>query len=438
MAAKKIYPVRFAGLRGTRECDAAFRTADPEQWQRWLKHARDNKATTVVTCLCQASEEDTQRRRLKVHLSQKTDQCWLASWAFSGHEHAPDCRFYSVWPDERQAAIYAHDVVKAAADGQLVVRLPTGLQKKDAQERKPEAIPVSTGPVKQRRQPSMRLLGLLHLLWEQSAINVWHPAFDRKKRYPGWVSWRLNETAGRIRIGRIPLRQSLMLMAMKDSPQVAENRRIVKEAAGDSRRLIIISQLAAWSDAADERLQYTLPLGLFAGFPSLDLPDDVRARLSRSFTRELSDWRRGARVMIICETEPPETAYIRKDGRNVPRSSCRVIDAALMTVSPRYIPLDSHYEGMVEARMWEEKRACIKPLRYDGEEDVFPDFVLNDVPGTEALPMEVFGMTTPEYLQRKREKFAHYDAEYGKGNWWFWDVADKSEMPVLPSCSSKQ
>ena len=164
-------------------------------------------------------------------------------------------------------------MVKAAADGQLVVRLPTGLQKKDAQERKPEAIPVSTRPVKQRRQCSMRLLGLLHLLWEQSGINVWHHAFDRKKRYPGWVSWRLNETAGRIRIGRIPLRQSLMLMAMKDSPQVAENRRIAKEAAGDSRRLILISQLAAWSDAADERLQYTLPLGLFAGFPSLDLSE---------------------------------------------------------------------------------------------------------------------------------------------------------------------
>jgi Protein of unknown function (DUF1173). len=136
-----------------------------------------------------------------------------------------------------------------------------------------------------------------------------------------------------------------MLMAMKDSPQVAENRRIAKEAAGDSRRLIIISQLAAWSDAADERLQYTLPLGLFAGFPSLDLPDDVRARLSRSFTRELRDWRQGARVVIICETKPPETAFIRKDGRNVPRSSCRIIDAALMTVSPRYIPLNSRYEG---------------------------------------------------------------------------------------------
>ena len=43
MAAKKIYPVRFAGLRGTWECDAAFRTVDPEQLQRWLKHAHDNR-----------------------------------------------------------------------------------------------------------------------------------------------------------------------------------------------------------------------------------------------------------------------------------------------------------------------------------------------------------------------------------------------------------
>lgn len=438
MGRKKIYPVRFAGKRGTQECAADLRTENPEQWQRWLKHARDNKATTVVTCLCQAPEEDGPRRRLKVHLSQKTDQCWLASWAFSGHEHAQDCRFYSVWSDERLAAIYASDVLKAAADGQLVVRLPTGLQKKDAQERKTEAAPVSAGPVKRRRQPSMRLLGLLHLLWEQSGINVWHPAFDRKKRYPGWVSWRLNETAARIRIGRIPLQQSLILMAMKDSPQALKNRQVAKGAGSGSRRLILISQLAAWSDAAEERLQSTLPLGLFTGFPALDLPDDVRARLERSFSRELGDWRRGARVIVIGETEPPETVFIRRDGRNVPRSSCRVIDAALMTVSTRYIPLDSRYEEMVEARLWQEKRAFIKPLRYDGEEDVFPDFMLTDVPGTDALPMEVFGMNTPEYLQRKRVKTAIYDREYGADNWWQWEASGDHEGHCMPAFPSKK
>ncbi|PPC67093.1 hypothetical protein C1Y42_22385 [Pantoea sp. ICBG 985] len=432
MTAKKVYPVRFAGLRGTQECSASLRTDNPEQWQRWLKHARDNKATTVITCLCKAPEVDTNSRRLNVRLSQKTDQCCLASWAFSGHEHASDCRFYSVWPDERQAAIYTSDVVKAAPDGQLIVRLPTGLQKKDPVEQSQHGISVSTALGKRRRQPSMRLLGLLHLLWEQSGINVWHPAFDRKKRYPGWISWRLSETASRIRIGRLPLHQSLMLMAMKDSQQAELNRQITKVASSGSRRLIVISQLAAWSVAADERLQHTLPLGLFAGFPVLTLPQDVRERLSRSFSRELADWRRGAKVIVICEAEPPETTFVRKDGRNVPRITCRIIDAALMTVSPRFIPLDSRYEGEVEEKLWQEKRAFIKPLRYDGEEDVFPDFVLKDVPGVDGLPMEVFGMNTPEYLLRKHEKIGHYDSEFGQGNWWYWEATASMEMPPFP------
>jgi len=39
--------------------------------------------------------------------------------------------------------------------------------------------------------------------------------------------------------------------------------------------------------------------------------------------------------------------------------------------------------------------------------------VLKDVPGVDALSMEVFGMNTPEYLQRKQEKSVHYDVEYG-------------------------
>lgn len=76
-----------------------------------------------------------------------------------------------------------------------------------------------------------------------------------------------------------------MLMAMKDSPQAVQNRQVAKDAGSGSRRLILISQLAAWSDASGERLQSTLPLGLFAGFPALHLPDDVRVLLTRSFSR---------------------------------------------------------------------------------------------------------------------------------------------------------
>ncbi|MEI9629331.1 hypothetical protein V5051_25700, partial [Phytobacter diazotrophicus] len=59
-----------------------------------------------------------------------------------------------------------------------------------------------------------------------------------------------------------------------------------------------------------------------------------------------------------------------------------------------------------------------------------------NVHGCEALPMEVFGMNTTEYLLRKQKKMAHYDKEYGPGRWWQWDAAadpDGSSVPDFPS-----
>jgi len=135
----------------------------------------------VVACRCLPAENDPVKRRLKVHYSRDTEHCWLSSYAFTGNEHKPDCRFYSVWSDERQAEIYQGEAVRAAADGTIVVRLPTGLQKKAPSEVKPPENVSDDEPVKRKRRPSMTLLGLLHLLWEQSGINVWHPAFGKNR-----------------------------------------------------------------------------------------------------------------------------------------------------------------------------------------------------------------------------------------------------------------
>ncbi|WP_262390946.1 DUF1173 domain-containing protein [Pantoea alfalfae] len=82
--------------------------------------------------------------------------------------------------------------------------------------------------------------------------------------------------------------------------------------------------------------------------------------------------------------------------------------------------------------LWQQKRRFIKPLRYDSEEDVFTDFVLKDFSGVDALPMEMFGMSSLEYLQRRQVKTSHYEAECGPGRWWYWDVAAKSDIPAFP------
>ncbi|MCW0351048.1 DUF1173 domain-containing protein [Pantoea ananatis] len=432
MAKKKTYAVKFCYLKGNSEvqseADEDFQRNHSGEWLKWLTKARQNKKTTVVTCLCRTPETEPPQRRLKVSLSEDSSRGWLSSFAYTGHQHNPDCRFYSVWADPRQAEIYQSDVVTAEEDGTILVRLPTGLQKKAPSESPPEKSDKVPDKGKRRKLPSMRLLGLLHLIWEQAEINVWYPFYDKNmKRSAEWVGSRLHKFAAKIKVGRVPLQNALLLLTKKGTTLAAFNRKNADEATTKQRRLILVSILASWSPEREARLDETLPLGFFAGFPDLLLPDDVLQRLKRSFPRELADWRKGSKVVVIAEIDPPEKKF----------SSGTVIDVALMTVSERFIPLDSGYEKVVEEKLWQEKRAFIKPLRYDGEDDVFPDFVLKDVAGADALPMEVFGMNTPEYLQRKQVKTDYYDTEYGPGRWWSWNAADHSDMPAFPSFSGE-
>lgn len=84
----------------------------------------------------------------------------------------------------------------------------------------------------------------------------------------------------------------------------------------------------------------------------------------------------------------------------------------------------------------EEARSFIKPLRFDADEDTFPDFVLTDVEGKEAVPMEVFGMNTDEYVARRDAKTEIYNREYGLDGWWSWDATQKyaeNNIPPFPA-----
>lgn len=434
----KTYPVAFTGQLKTVECDAAFQKDHADTFRRYIRFARQNKATKLITCQCMQGVESENRRKLKACYSSTHDNYWLARWSYSGSEHAPDCRFYSVWADEKQSEIYTSDVVKAVSPGYFRIKLPTGLQKKEATERvAPPHSATSEIVSKRRRQPVMRLLGLLHFMWEQAEINHWHPNFDKRNRDDAWAAWRLKQVAEKISVGKTPLKSVLVVMARPGTQEIKNNWVTVDSAAASGKRLVMITYLKICASEEEGQLNGMLPLGQAAGFPSLDVPADLISRLNRSFARELSDWRRGQKVMLIAETDPPVKKFRQRDGKPVPYSTCNVIDAALMTVSPRFIPLDSSWEGVIEEKLWQEKRQFVKPLRYDGEADVFPDLLLKDVPGRDIVPLEVFGMKTPDYLARKAVKLAHYREEYGEGNWWSWDAHLAGAADNIPAFPKK-
>lgn len=434
MSEIKTYPVCFTGQVKTVECDAAFQKDQAETFKHYIRFARQNKATTLINCQCMKDGEGENRRRLKACYSSTHDNYWLARWSYSGSEHASDCRFYSVWADEKQGEIYTSDVVKAVSPGHFRIKLPTGLQKKEATER--DATGQLTGTRaegKRKRQPAMRLLDLLHFRWEQAEINHWHPNFDKRIRDNAWAAWRLKQVSEKISIGKTLLKSVLVIMARPSTQEIRNNWATIDAAAASNKRLIMITSLKSCKTEEEGCLKGTLPLAEAAGFPSLDVSADLISRLNRSFSRELGDWRRGQKVMLIAETDPPVKKFRQRDGKPVPYNTCTVIDAALMTVSSRFIPLDSSWEGVIEEKLWQEKRQFIKPLRYDGEAEVFPDFLLKDVPGREIVPLEVFGMNTPDYLERKAVKLEHYREEYGEGNWWSWDAHKADALSNIPA-----
>lgn len=119
---------------------------------------------------------------------------------------------------------------------------------------------------------------------------------------------------------------------------------------------------------------------------------------------------------------PPELHFEKRDGRVIPVNEVDVIGIALMRVSPRFIPVDSGKEEIIEARLYEQKRSFVKPLRFDTDDDTLPDFWLMDTGGERPLPMEVFGMRTPDYLARRDDKIALYNDKYGTEGCWFWDA----------------
>ncbi|WP_125263402.1 DUF1173 family protein [Streptomyces alboflavus] len=104
-----------------------------------------------------------------------------------------------------------------------------------------------------------------------------------------------------------------------------------------------------------------------------------------------------------------------------PKGNVIVVDMAAMLVSKLDIPADTSNEVAMANALAGAGRAYVKPVRYDGSDLVFPDFLLTDTHPHSYV--EVYGIHgRASYDQRKRAKQAHCQ---GRGAGLIeWDVAD--------------
>lgn len=419
MKDQRIYPVQISLGEQTQTYSPAFQT-DAQFSHAWKKVLMMAHGKAVVRCQCLGEGE----KRLSVHSRTNSDHFHLARFPDTGPEHAEDCVFFGVDPNASGLGAYKRGVVEELDDGNVKIKLKVGLQQRLTKAPEDgDATPKGPAMTKSTRpgQSSMTLLGLLHYLWTNAGLNTWSPAMEGKRNL-GIVHHHLMRIAMTTYAGRIKLAQNLLIgTPAADGAQSKLNEAKARSACDERRRLVVVAPLARYREGLES--SPTLPIAGFHGIPHLVVSDEVREHWQSRYARELGAWFTAQPTIVIAQTDAPAIV--------AGALQAEVINLALMWVTKEWIPVDSGFEALIAEKLVAEQRRFEKPLRFDSQDAVFPDFWLKDRGAP--IPMEVWGMTTLDYQTRKQEKIAHYDAQYGPGNWWSWNGAAGDQIPDFPT-----
>lgn len=413
----QTYPVEICLGDQVKQYSPEFQEKDEHafNWKRVLTMAHGK---AQVHCLCPGQGE----KRLSIHSRSSSDQFHLARFPDTGPEHGEDCRFFGVDRNQSGLGSYKKGVVEELDDGNIKIKLKVGLQQRQTKAPEEGESAPSNRPLTSRAgasQSSMSLLGLLHYLWTEAALNTWTPGMEGKRNL-SVVHYHMMKAAAKTYAGRIRLSQNLLIGTPTDSGKQAKlNHAKSLSANQDRRRLVVVAPLAGYREGLDTA--NTLPISGFHGLPFLNMTPELWEITRRRYEREMAAWVGKDPVMVIAQTNPPKaTSAVQAD----------VVDLALMWMTKDWIPVESGFEVIVASELVKAQRRFEKPLRFDSQDAVFPDFWLKDRGAP--VPMEVWGMATSEYQDRKQEKILHYDTTYGPGNWWSWNGAAGDELPAFP------
>lgn len=412
-----VHPVTIFLNEKPQTYSAAFQTSEQFHvgWQSVLKASYGR---AEVRCGCRGRGP----KRLAVKYYEGSAVFSLARFSLTGGQHAPDCQFYSASPSQSGPGGDALGVIDQRPDGSVHIRLEIAIR-----ERGEVAAPARPGTMPAHhafaaKQSSMKLLGLLHYLWEEAGLNQWKPAFAGKRR-ASLSYWWVNNAADNVWTGQVKLVDQLLLPAFAaDTREADRNRARVAAALQAKHRMLLIAPLASFTQERSDTMARQLKISGFHGMPMAFMQVGLWETTMRKFPSAMGAWRSGHGTVAIAQIE------LKQGTKGV---YAFVIDIALMSITAEFVPVESSYERVVAEELVAQGRAFMKPMRYDaGAGQVLPDFILTDT--LREVPLEVFGRDDAEYVRRKAEKSAYYDEQYGREGWWSWDAAVNSAPSSVP------
>jgi hypothetical protein len=277
----------------------------------------------------------------------------------------------------------------------------------------------------------MSLLGLLEVLWERSGLHKWQSG--QATRRLGAVYRKLQEELGDMQIGPIPADEIVYVPDTHlDDDAMARKVRDVHARLdalsarckqGEAPVLLVVGEVRSLFDA-----KYNSGLRV-KGLPdamtlwmSAEVAGEILRRFDAPVRRFMDGGVHGTRLLTIA-------SVTRTRNGSLHASACDMLET-----TADFIPVDSLHEVRLANALVHDDRSFTKPLRHDQSQAVHPDFVLPDAKLGE-IAMEVWGMDSPQYRQRKNEKIAHYS---GRGlRLWQWNPLSDKVIPTLPAKKSQ-
>lgn len=331
---------------------------------------------------------------------------YLARFPGSGPDHAPHCPSFEAESTECGRGIYTNTALSERRDGRISVKLGVPLIIRGGGRPPPpsSAGALTSGP----KRETLKLRGLLHLLWETAGFNRWAPRMDGRRHYRQIFKY-VSEAAERIIVRRQALHKTLFVPepfvpSQKleiDARRAQALRRLSRGRGGVPRRVLLIAQIKeiiGSNDGCELRVAHTPPQLV------IRCARDMASRLQRCAAHAFVDppaIHEEFRVLVLL-------TMLRDN-----RGAWIVDDLATLVCNKHYIPVHSVAEAILAKHLIAQGRYFYKPMNYDAEPSHYPNFLLTDQ-STVSVPIEVC-ISDHAGAARQNDRIARYledDREY--------------------------
>lgn len=384
-------------------------------------------------CLCQG-----ERRPLPLYIARWGEGLLLKRMPNSGDVHHLDCESYG-HVSANAHAVYTDEAIEDLADGRVRIALGVPLALTAgamAPATYAEGIADDTAGLA-RKRATMTLRGLLNYLWEEARLNRWYPAMAGKRGLAVVYRCLRQVLVDRELGARLPLADVLYVPSVRralaratvQGELDAQYTHLARRLGPSFTPVLLLVGEVQRLDAAAAGAHRLLLKGManVALSESNGALGRLRATWSAAFAR-LDAAHRPAATNVAAEPEPNRVFVLAGVTRHAHRRAAfSVVYAAALETTHDFLPVESASEGIMARALVQAGRAFEKPLRYDGAAELFPDFRLLDT--KPATVIEVWGMATPNYLDRQRTKRAMYRRE--STPLIEWNAAAGEPLPAL-------